>query len=59
MTWLLLNIPLAIVFVALWAGIPIWLVLKRPDTRPELAAAAAVRNLPVRREDAAARRRAA
>ena len=57
MTWLLLNIPLMVVFVALWVGIPTWLVLKRPDIKPELAAAPAVRTLPaVRHEDGVYRR---
>jgi hypothetical protein len=61
MTWLLLNIPLAVVFVALWAGIPLWLVRKHPDTGPALAAAPAVRELapPARRADDAGYRRAA
>ena len=35
MTWLLLNIPLMVLFFALWAGIPMWLVLKRPDAQAE------------------------
>ena len=57
MTWLFLNIPLMVLFVALWVGIPTWLVLKRPDRKPEMAAAPAVRTLPaVRHEDAAYRR---
>ena len=38
MTWMLLNIPLMVMFVALWAGVPLWLVLKHPDQRPEPAA---------------------
>jgi hypothetical protein len=58
MTWLFVNIPLMVVFAALWIGIPVWLVLKRPDAEPELATAPAVRNLPVYREDAARRRAA-
>lgn len=41
-----LNIPLMIVFFALWVGIPAWLVLKRPDRRPRLTAAPAIRNVP-------------
>ncbi len=60
MTWLWVNVPMMVLFVALWVGIPTWLVLKRPDKKPELAAAAAVRTLPyrleARREDAAYRR---
>ena len=46
MTWLLLNIPLMILFFALMTGIPLWLVRKHPDTKPALAAAPAVTYLP-------------
>jgi hypothetical protein len=57
MTMLWINVLLAIPFIALWAGIPMWLVLKRPDTKPKLAAASAVRTMPaVRREEAVYRR---
>ncbi len=45
MTWLLMNVPLMILFFALCAGIPMWLVLRHPDTEPTLAAAPAVRTL--------------
>jgi hypothetical protein len=38
MTWLLLNIPLAALFFALWVGIPLWMVFKHPDTGPVPAA---------------------
>lgn len=31
MFWLLLNVPLAMVFVAVWTGVPLWLVLRHPD----------------------------
>ena len=56
-TMLWVNVLLAAAFIALWAGIPMWLVLKRPDTKPKLAAAPAVRTLPVvRYEDANYRR---
>ncbi len=62
MTWLWVNVPMMVLFVALWVGIPMWLVLKRPDKKPELAAAVAVRNLPcrleARREDDVYRRAA-
>ena len=36
MTWLLLNIPLMVLFFALWVGVPVWLVLQapRPQARP-------------------------
>ena len=31
MTWLSLNLLLAAPFVAIWVGVPMWLVLKHPD----------------------------
>ena len=34
MTWLLYNIPLMILFFALWVGIPLWLVTPAPGHRP-------------------------
>jgi hypothetical protein len=40
MVWI--NVLLAIPFIALWAGIPLWLVLRRPDARPQPAAVALV-----------------
>jgi hypothetical protein len=55
MTWLLLNIPLMVLFFALWVGIPLWLVRRHPDTGP--AQAASVTRLPERaRADAGYRR---
>ncbi len=48
MTWLLLNIPLMVLFFALWVGVPVWLVRKRPDRKPALAAAPAVKTVPAR-----------
>jgi hypothetical protein len=51
MTWLMINIPLMVLFFALWVGIPTWLVLKRPDTNPEAAATAAVSYLPAERHE--------
>ena len=55
MSWLLLNIPLMVLFFALWVGIPLWLVRRHPDTAP--ARAVAVTRLPERaREDADYRR---
>jgi hypothetical protein len=59
MTWILLNIPLAAVFFGLWTGIPLWMVLKHPDTKPTLAAAPAVTRLPVRQDEDADYRRVA
>jgi hypothetical protein len=34
MNWFWMNIPAALVFVGLWSGIPMWLVLRRPDRGP-------------------------
>jgi hypothetical protein len=57
MVWI--NVLLAIPFIALWAGIPLWLVLRRPDTRPQPAAAVpAARETPATRVYAAYRRAA-
>ena len=52
------NVLLAVPFIALWAGIPLWLVLKRPSHEPRLAATPAVRTMPERRVHAAYRRAA-
>jgi hypothetical protein len=59
MTWLLLNIPLMVLFVALWVGIPLWLMRKHPDAKPALAAAPGVTRLPAREHQDAGHRRAA
>ena len=57
MVWI--NVLLAVPFIALWAGIPLWLVLRRPDTRPQPAVAMpAVREMPATRVHAAYRRAA-
>jgi hypothetical protein len=57
MTWILLNIPLMVLFLALMTGIPLWLVRKHPDTKPALAAAPGVTRMPAReRQDAGYRR---
>jgi hypothetical protein len=39
MIWLLVNLLLAAPFVAVWVGVPLWLVLKHPDqdARPRAA----------------------
>jgi hypothetical protein len=47
MLWL--NILLMAAFFGLWVGIPTWLVLKRPDRRPAIAASPAVRRMPEHR----------
>jgi hypothetical protein len=41
-----LNISLATVFVGLWVGIPLWLVLRRPDTEPAIIAAPVAGRMP-------------
>ncbi len=35
MNWIWLNLPLGLLIVLAVAGIPMWLVIKHPDTRPE------------------------
>jgi hypothetical protein len=47
MTWLLMNIPLMVVFFGLWTGIPLWMVLRSKDTAPR-SALATVRRFPHR-----------
>ena len=59
MTWLLLDIPLMVLFFALCAGIPLWLVRKHPDTGPALAAAPGVIRMPARHHQDADYRRVA
>jgi hypothetical protein len=29
-----INIPFAVLFIALWAGIPMWMIFKHPDRHP-------------------------
>jgi hypothetical protein len=59
MTVMLMNIPLAVLFVALVSGISLWLVLKHPDRKPETAVAVpAVRRLPAYYDDGSYRRAA-
>jgi hypothetical protein len=50
-----INVLLAVPFIALWAGIPLWLVLKRSDAKPQTVAMPAVRTLPEPRVHAAYR----
>ena len=38
MLWFWLSIPLAAVFFGAWYGIPMWMVLTRPDWGPQPAA---------------------
>jgi hypothetical protein len=38
MSWFWMNIPAALVFVGLWSGIPMWLVLRHPDRGPQARA---------------------
>ena len=46
MNWLLYNIPLMVLFFALWVGIPAWLVARHPDTAPQPAQQPALAYLP-------------
>jgi hypothetical protein len=57
MTVMLMNISLAVLFVALVSGIPLWLVLRRPDRGPETVVAP-VHHLPAYYDDGAYRRAA-
>jgi hypothetical protein len=59
MTWILLNIPLMVLFFGLWVGIPMWMIHKRPDRKPTLAAAPGVTRLPARQHEDAGYRRVA
>ena len=52
-----INVLLAVPFIALWAGIPLWLVLKRSDPMPPTAAPA-IQAAPELRVHAAYRRAA-
>ena len=52
-----INILLAVPFIALWAGIPLWLVLKRSDPTPRTAVPV-IRAAPGPRVHAAYRRAA-
>jgi hypothetical protein len=51
MTPLLYNIPLMIVFFALWVGVPAWLVIRHPDTGPQPAQPPALAHLPAQQYD--------
>jgi hypothetical protein len=53
-----INVLLAVPFIALWVGIPLWLVVKRSDPQPQTVAVSAVRTLPESRVHAAYRRAA-
>ena len=57
MTVMLMNISLAVLFVALVSGIPLWLVLRHPDRGPETIVAP-VHHLPAYYDDGAYRRAA-
>ncbi len=39
MNWFWMNVPLDAIFFAAWAGIPLWLVFRHPDTGPGQRAA--------------------
>jgi hypothetical protein len=46
---LALNVPLMIVFFALWVGVPAWLVLRRREKAPAVTFAPTVHRLPEQR----------
>jgi hypothetical protein len=54
-SWLWLNIPLMVAFAAAVVGIPLWLVLRRPDFGPETASRPGEVPAPVGARYAAAR----
>ena len=33
------NFPLALMFLLAWSGIPLWMVIKHPDTAPDFSEA--------------------
>lgn len=33
------NVALALIFFLAWSGIPLWMVIKHPDTRPDFSEA--------------------
>jgi hypothetical protein len=35
------NFPIAALFILAWVGIPLWMVLKRPDRQPDFSGARA------------------
>ena len=35
MTWIWLNVPLAVIFTAFAVGLPLWVILKHPADAPE------------------------
>lgn len=37
MNWFWMNMPLAVVFIAAWAGIPLWMVIRHRNWGPEPA----------------------
>ena len=41
MNWILLNVPLCVVVFLAIAGIPLWIVVRHPDTGPAGSGAAA------------------
>jgi hypothetical protein len=59
MTTLLYNIPLMVLFFALWVGIPAWLVVRHPDSGPQPAQPPALAHLPAQHYDEPSYQRAA
>lgn len=58
-TMLAINIPLMVLFLGLMTGIPMWMILKRPDRAPRESAAVPQAQRAYERAYAARRRQAA
>ena len=52
-SWFWLNVPLMAAFFLATAGIPLWLVLKRPDRAPRELPASAAARVPAAAEESA------
>jgi hypothetical protein len=52
-SWFWLNVPLMAVFFLATVGIPLWLVLKRPDRAPREQQASAAAKVPAAAEEPA------
>lgn len=47
------NFPIAVLFLLAWAGIPLWMVFKRPDRQPDFSDARAYYRAKAHRNGAA------
>ena len=53
MNWFWMNIPAALVFLGLWSGIPMWLILRHPDRGPAQVPAPTPAQVPAQARQAA------